>query len=86
MSDIKRVPTGISGLDEVLGGGFPRGSLIILAGNPGTGKTIFSAIFLYNGIVNYGERGVYVSFAENREAFLSNMLSLGLDFERLEEE
>jgi len=85
VSDIKRVPTGISGLDEVLGGGFPRGSLIILAGNPGTGKTIFSAIFLYNGIVNYGERGVYVSFAENREAFLSNMLSLGFNFEELEE-
>ncbi|MEM1585826.1 MAG: ATPase domain-containing protein [Candidatus Bathyarchaeia archaeon] len=84
MSGIKRAPIGISGLDEVLGGGFPRGSLIILAGNPGTGKTIFSATFLHNGIVNYGERGVYVSFAENREAFLSNMLSLGFNFEELE--
>jgi len=52
VSGIKRVPTGISGLDEVLGGGFPRGSLVILAGNPGTGKTIFSATFLYNGIIN----------------------------------
>jgi len=81
-----RVPTGVSGLDELISGGFPRGSLIVLAGNPGTGKTIFSATFIYNGIVNYGERGIYVSFAENREAFLGNMLSLGLDFERLEEE
>ncbi|MEM3467153.1 MAG: ATPase domain-containing protein, partial [Candidatus Jordarchaeales archaeon] len=81
-----RVPTGVSGLDELISGGFPRGSLIVLAGNPGTGKTIFSATFIYNGIVNCGERGIYVSFAENREAFLGNMLSLGLDFERLEEE
>ena len=84
LANISRVSTGVSGLDEVIGGGFPRGSLIILAGNPGTGKTIFSATFLYNGIVNYGERGIYVSFAENRETFLSNMLSLGFNFEELE--
>jgi len=45
MSD--RVASGIDGLDELLGGGFPRGGLIILAGNPGVGKTIFSAQFLY---------------------------------------
>lgn len=81
-----RVPTGVSGLDEVLGGGFPRGSLIVLAGNPGTGKTILSAVFIYNGAVDYGEKGIYVSFAENREAFFSNMLGLGLDFEKLERE
>ncbi|MEM1514981.1 MAG: ATPase domain-containing protein [Thermoproteota archaeon] len=40
-----KIPTGMDGLDKVIGGGFPRGSLIILAGNPGTGKTIFSACF-----------------------------------------
>lgn len=41
------VPTGIDGFDELVGGGFPRGGLIVLAGNPGTGKTMFSAQFLY---------------------------------------
>ncbi|MEM2169416.1 MAG: ATPase domain-containing protein [Candidatus Bathyarchaeia archaeon] len=81
-----RVPTGISGLDEIAGGGFPKNSLIILAGNPGTGKTIFSAHFLYYGAANYGEKGVYVSFAESKEAFLKNMRGLGLDFEKLEKE
>ncbi|MEM2327017.1 MAG: ATPase domain-containing protein [Candidatus Bathyarchaeia archaeon] len=85
MANISRVPSGVERLDEIIGGGFPRGSLIVLAGNPGTGKTIFSAFFLYNGIVNCGERGIYVSFAESRETFLGNMLSLGLDFEKLEE-
>lgn len=84
MSGANRVPTGISGLDDIIGGGFPRGSLIILAGNPGTGKTIFSATFLYNGIINYGEKGVYVSFAENRESFFSNMRFLNFDFEKYE--
>ncbi|MCX8176270.1 MAG: ATPase, partial [Candidatus Bathyarchaeota archaeon] len=84
--DVNRVPTGIEGLDEAIRGGFPKGSLIVLAGNPGTGKTIFSATFLYNGAINYGEKGMYVSFSENRETFFSNMLSLGLDFWKLERE
>ncbi|MEM2588139.1 MAG: ATPase domain-containing protein, partial [Candidatus Bathyarchaeia archaeon] len=81
-----RVPTGISGLEEITGGGFPKNSLIILAGNPGTGKTIFSALFLYHGAADYDEKGVYVSFAESKEAFLKNMRGLGLDFEKLENE
>ncbi|MBS7640688.1 MAG: ATPase domain-containing protein [Candidatus Bathyarchaeia archaeon] len=83
-SYINRVPSGINGLDEVIGGGFQQGSLIVVAGNPGTGKTIFSATFLYNGIVNYDEKGIYVSFAENRETFFSNMRALGFNFEELE--
>ena len=83
--DADRILTGIDGFDRVIGG-FPRESLIILSGNPGTGKTIFSASFLYNGVVNYGERGIYVSFAEGREVFFKNMHSLGLDFERIERE
>jgi len=81
---VDKVPTGINGLDEIISGGLPKGGIVILAGNPGTGKTIFSACFLYYGAVNYGEKGVYVSFAESRETFLKNMLSLGLDFEGLE--
>lgn len=81
-----RVPVGIKVFDEVIGGGFPRGSLILLAGNPGTGKTIFSANFLYNGVVEYGENGIYISFAESRSTFIKNMLSFGLDFDKLERE
>lgn len=84
-ADVDRASSGISGLDEIIGGGFPKGSLIMLAGNPGTGKTTFSARFLYHGIVNCGERGVYVSFAESKESFLSNMCAFGFDFEKLEE-
>jgi len=80
------VPTGIDGLDSVIGGGFPKNSLILIAGNPGTGKTVFSAQFLYRGAVDYGENGIYVSFAESRETFYKNMKSFGFDFERLERE
>jgi circadian clock protein KaiC len=79
-------PSGIDGLDELIGGGFPRSGLIVLAGNPGTGKTIFSAQFLYRGAVEHGERGVYVSFAEDKNQFYRNMGALGLDLEKLEKE
>ncbi|MDW8021966.1 MAG: ATPase domain-containing protein [Nitrososphaerota archaeon] len=78
-------PTGIPGFDELVGG-IPKGELVIVAGGPGTGKTIFSSSFLYWGAVKYGERGVYVSFAEDRNAFMRNMRGLGFDFEKLEQE
>ncbi|HDN01999.1 MAG TPA: hypothetical protein ENF42_03395 [Candidatus Bathyarchaeota archaeon] len=82
----ERVPTGIDGLDMAIEGGFPRGSLILIGGNPGTGKTVFSACFTYKGAVEYGEKGVYVSFVESRETFFSIMKRFGFDFERLEKE
>jgi len=68
-----RVPTGISGLDPLIEGGFPKGSLILLAGNPGTGKTIFGFQFLCKGATEYGEKGIYVSFAEGRETLIRNI-------------
>ena len=82
----ERVSTGIDGLDAVVEGGFPRGSLILVAGNPGTGKTIFSAHFLYRGAVDYGDTGVYVSFTESYESFCRSMENLGFDFRKLEKE
>ena len=83
---IQRVSTGNSKLDSFLSGGFPRGSLILISGNPGTGKTIFTASFLYNGAVLDGENGIYVSFCEGKRSFFENMNSLGLDFEQQERE
>jgi circadian clock protein KaiC len=81
-----RVPTGIAGLDEMLEGGFPRSSMILLAGSPGSGKTIASAHFLYHGAKNLNENGIYLSFAERKEFFIGNMKKFGFDFEALENE
>jgi len=78
-----RVLTGIGSFDDLIGGGFPRGSFILLAGVPGAGKTIFSASFIYNGAVKFDEPGVYACFAEDRSTFIKNMRKLGMDFERL---
>lgn len=80
----QRVPTGIKGFDELVEGGFPSESLILMAGEPGAGKTTFSAQFLYDGATRFGERGVYVCFAETKKALLRNMLRFNWDFERLE--
>jgi KaiC/GvpD/RAD55 family RecA-like ATPase len=76
----ERVPTGIDGLDPLIEGGFPKGSLVLLAGNPGTGKTIFSMQFLLRGAKDYGDNGIYVSFAESKETIFHNMSTvLGRD-------
>ncbi len=79
------VSTGIDGLDRLLNGGYPRGALVLLAGNPGTGKSTFAAKFIYEGAVQAGEPGVYVNFVEPKKDFLDHMRMLGMDFEPLEE-
>ncbi len=78
-----RVSSGISELDKILGGGYYEGSLILVCGNPGTGKTIFSTQFLFEGTKDHGERRMYVSFAEGAEHYYRNMAPLGLDMKSL---
>ncbi len=82
----RRVPTGIPEFDDLIEGGFPADSMILIVGFPGAGKTTFSGQFLYNGAEKLGVRGVYASFAETKKTFLRNMLRFGWDFERLERE
>jgi circadian clock protein KaiC len=81
-----RVPTGIKGLDDMIEGGFPRGSMILLAGSPGSGKTIASAQYLYHGASELGENGAYISFSERESVFMKNLERFGFNFERLKNE
>ena len=76
-------PLGIKNLDDLLGGGVPCGSTILVEGPPGSGKTSFAAKFIYEGALR-GEKGVYVSFVEGKYSFYSFMKSLGMDFYELE--
>jgi KaiC/GvpD/RAD55 family RecA-like ATPase len=79
-----RVPSCINGLDPLIDGGFPKGSLILLAGNPGTGKTMFGMQFLCKGAKEHGENGIYVSFAESESTLFRNMSKLfGYDFKNM---
>ncbi|NJE04649.1 circadian clock KaiC-like protein [Thermococcus sp. M36] len=76
---------GVRFFDEsIVKGGFPPGSTILVAGEPGAGKTIFSSMFLYNGMAKYGEKAIYVSLAETKEDYYDEMKRLGMDFEEME--
>jgi circadian clock protein KaiC len=78
-----RVPSGIEGLDDLTGGGFPRGKTIIISGVPGSGKTTFCIEFLYKGIVDCNEPGVYITLEESPESVIKNMMNLGMDLKSL---
>ena len=83
---IRRVPTGVEGLDGLIEGGFMKGDVILLAGNTGSGKTIFSVEFICNGATEYNEKGVYVTFEEDETSLKRNMAKLGFDLEKLEQD
>ena len=68
---IERLSTGIPALDELIEGGIPRGFTVLVAGNPGTGKTILTSHFLYDGLLK-GEAALYVSFSESKNQFFEN--------------
>ncbi len=82
---VDRCSTGISGFDDMVEGGFVRGSMILLTGVPGTGKTIFGLQFIYNGAVN-GENGVYVCVESSPEVIKAQALRLGMNFDDLEKD
>jgi KaiC/GvpD/RAD55 family RecA-like ATPase len=82
----KKIATGISGLDELIDGGFPEGRVILIIGGPGTGKTLMCSQFLYKGIYESQENGVFVSLDESKNHFHSEMQKFGWDFRKAEEE
>ncbi len=82
----KKITTGIDGLDELVGGGFPEGRVVLIIGGPGTGKTIVCSQFLYKGIYENQENGVFVSLDEGRDHFYSEMQQFGWDFRNAENE
>ncbi len=59
-----KVPTGVAGLDEMLGGGFPAGHVVLVTGLPGTGKTCLALQFLLEG-TRRDEKGVFLSLEED---------------------
>src|SRR6188768_1003506 len=81
-----KVPTGISGLDEITNGGFPRGRSVLICGSAGSGKTLFGAQFIVKGITEHNENGVIMTFEETGKELAKNVLSLGFDLEKLQAE
>jgi KaiC/GvpD/RAD55 family RecA-like ATPase len=79
-----RVPTGVPGFDELVAGGFPYNSSVLLSGGPGTGKSIFAMQYLVNGATKFGENGLYVSFEQRADALRKQSKQFGWDLESLE--
>jgi circadian clock protein KaiC len=80
---LEKCPTGISGLDEITGGGLPKGRPTLVVGSAGSGKTLMSMEFLVNGAMKYNEPGVFVAFEETSEELSKNVASLGFDVQAL---
>ncbi len=72
-----KAPTGITGFDEITGGGLPRGRTTLIVGGPGSGKTIFGMQFLAHGARNCGEPGIFVGFEESPERLEVNFEAFG---------
>jgi circadian clock protein KaiC len=80
-----RVKTGINGLDNLIQGGFPKGTFAVVTGGPGTGKTIFAMQFLANGTQKYGGKGLFITVEQNLEDIVSQAKQFGWDFTQMVE-
>jgi circadian clock protein KaiC len=80
---LPKSPTSIQGLDEITGGGLPKGRPTLVCGGAGCGKTLFAMEFLVRGATQYNEPGVFISFEETEKELTANVASLGFDLDNL---
>jgi len=80
---LPKAPTGITGLDEITGGGLPAGRPTLVCGSAGCGKTMLAMQFLVRGATQFGEPGVFMMFEENAAELTANVRSLGFDLNKL---
>ena len=73
-----RVPTGIRGMDPLIGGGFPRNSVNLISGPAGSGKSLFALQYLWNGWREFGDAGAYVALEESRASVLRAAAEFGM--------
>jgi circadian clock protein KaiC len=80
---LPKAATGIQGLDEITGGGLPRGRPTLVCGSAGCGKTLLAMEFLVRGAAELDEPGVFMAFEETAEELTQNVRSLGFDLDEL---
>lgn len=85
LSALEKSCTGIRGLDEISGGGLPKGRTTIVCGGPGCGKTMLGIEFLVRGATEFNEPGVLLAFEETPQEMARNVASLGFDLNGLVE-
>lgn len=80
---LRKTPTGITGLDELTGGGLPKGRPTLVCGGAGSGKTLLAMEFLVRGATEFEEPGVFIAFEEHADELATNFASLGHDLNSL---
>ena len=80
---LPKAPTGIQGLDEITGGGLPKGRPTLVCGGAGCGKTLLAMEFLVRGATQFNEPGVFMAFEEAAKDLTQNVASLGFDLKDL---
>ncbi len=80
---LPKTASGIQGLDEITGGGLPKGRTTLVCGSAGCGKTTFAMEFLVRGAQQYGEPGVFISFEESADDLAQNVASMGFGLKAL---
>ncbi|MDY6778513.1 MAG: ATPase domain-containing protein [Candidatus Nanohaloarchaea archaeon] len=84
MVKVKRVPSGIPGLDNLLDGGIPKNHAVLVSGGYGCGKTIMCSQYIWEGLQN-GERCLFISLEEHVEDIKFDARVLGWEFDQYEE-
>jgi KaiC/GvpD/RAD55 family RecA-like ATPase len=74
---IELTKTGVDGLDDILNGGIVKNSTTLVSGNPGAGKSLLGLQYIYNGVEQFDERGIYLSFEENEDDLRDAAESIG---------
>jgi circadian clock protein KaiC len=80
---LAKTPTGIGGIDQITGGGLPRGRPTLVCGTAGCGKTLFAMEFLVRGARQFDEPGVFIAFEETADELRDNVRSLGFDLDHM---
>lgn len=86
ITTLPKTLTGIKGLDEITGGGLPKGRPTLICGGAGCGKTLMATEFLVRGALEFGEAGVFLAFEEKAQELEMNVASLGFNLPKLQKE
>ncbi len=80
----RKLQSGIVGLDVMLAGGFPEGNVVLILGEPGTGKTILCTQYLHWGALQKDEKGIFFGMNEPKARLMAEMQGLGMNLAKLE--
>ncbi|MGJ3250947.1 MAG: circadian clock protein KaiC [Elainellaceae cyanobacterium] len=83
LEGIQKIRTLIEGFDDISHGGLPVGRTTLVSGTSGTGKTLIAVQFLYNGITQFDESGIFVTFEESPIDIIKNAYSFGWNLQEL---